>query len=517
MKRQQLALQLVLGLTVVPAIFAAEMRMDADGRPIARQIPMIALDEESPTPAPERVTKPVIKPSAKKAAQPDAQAGSKAASSVAPKSPSEKSPSEKSPSASRRPAVAPASFEQPIEGEPAEYETAPRIRPVIARREAYGRTAAQPAVPAEPAPAIVAPETSAWEMYDLGEAFDPGYVYDLGIWTRFDFLLAWRRERRFPILVSTGTAPDNGELDQASTRVLFGGGAIDGDVRGGGRVTLGRWFDADETLGVAGRFWALGDDHLRQTFTQSQFPVLSRPVHDVAPLVVDPVTAFPAAGTTNGRIDIRSDSDLMGVEANFLRRMYGSGWGTVDLHVGWTFTRFDEDLVIEHRFTAVDPVFIRDVFEARNEFHGGTLGLLGNFWNGPFSLNLVGKVSLGNTRETAYIRGVSSGTGATSGLLAEPSNIGRYRHNEFSVHQETGVSLSYHLSDRLAVSFGYLFLFWSDMLRSGSMLETFNNAPVINSAQLVPAPPAGLSRPRFEFVDSSFWVHSLTFGVELAF
>src|SRR5262245_31571922 len=65
------------------------------------------------------------------------------------------------------------------------------------------------------------------------------------IWVRGEYLLWWLSAPKLPPLVTTsppGTPQiDAGVLGSPGTAVLFGDSHVNGDVRSGGRVTLGGW------------------------------------------------------------------------------------------------------------------------------------------------------------------------------------------------------------------------------------------------------------------------------------
>lgn len=135
--------------------------------------------------------------------------------------------------------------------------------------------------------------------------------------------------------------------------------------------------------------------------------------------------------------------------------------------------------------------------------------------------NITGKLALGDTHQTVDINGATTitppGGPATvrpSGLLALPSNTGRFSRDEFSVVPEGSVNVGYQVTDNLRVSVGYTFLYWSDVVRPGDAIDLRVNS---TRAPTSLVPPSGPAAPLFTFRSSDFWVQGIAFGVELRF
>jgi hypothetical protein len=130
------------------------------------------------------------------------------------------------------------------------------------------------------------------------------------------------------------------------------------------------------------------------------------------------------------------------------------------------------------------------------------------------------------TRQTIDINGGQSELRANGqvvnsvgGLLALPSNIGTESRDRFAVVPEVGVSLGYSVTDRLRVSVGYNFLYWSSVVRPGDQIN--RNLDVLQIPNFgIPAGaavPTNPTQPVRQFNTTDFWAHGLTFGVEIRF
>src|SRR5262245_58536535 len=84
------------------------------------------------------------------------------------------------------------------------------------------------------------------------------------VWVRGEYLLWWLEGQRLPALLTAsplGTSQDQaGVLGTPGTTVLFGDSRVNEDARSGGRITLGAWFDARQTVGLEGNFFGVGGD-----------------------------------------------------------------------------------------------------------------------------------------------------------------------------------------------------------------------------------------------------------------
>jgi hypothetical protein len=187
-----------------------------------------------------------------------------------------------------------------------------------------------------------------------------------------------------------------------------------------------------------------------------------------------------------------------------------------------------------------------DDFDMRNQFNGWQFGAhAGREW-GRFSFDLTGKVALGVTHEEAIISGTRNVTfnGVTDvggnpafnapvsyqqqlqgGIFAQPSNIGKFSREMFAVVPEASVSVGYRITERLRATFGYNFLYWSNVAR----VENIINRNVTPSAFTPPSfplqacgatplpSPAPITSPAFSFHDSGYIAQGLCFGLRFDF
>jgi hypothetical protein len=224
--------------------------------------------------------------------------------------------------------------------------------------------------------------------------------------------------------------------------------------------------------------------------------------------------AINVAGALGGSLSIDTHSEVYGGDVLFRKRMQCACEGRLDFVVGYQFSRLEESINIQASTTlAPGPpaaLNVFDRFDARNEFHGAALGLQAELDSGPFVVNFLGKVGLGNMSETVTIAGDGNpaGTGL-QGLLAQNTNIGAHAQDAFCVVPEVNLNLGYRVTENFDLTVGYSMIYWSHVARPGNVID-----PIVditpNAAPIFP-------RPAFNFDATDFWVMGFNFGCQWSF
>lgn len=431
------------------------------------------------------------------------------------------------------------------------------LRTVQADQQADQRLSPSSPSPSDrvPLPANAGPATQ-YGMLDTG--LDPWSANPYGAyccepiccvpsnWFSADYLLWWSKGNNLPALVTTSpagtTRASAGVIGSAGTTVLYGNGEVDDENRSGMRFTLGHWSDPEGTIGLQATYFAVfDDDSTGDYFSRTNgalgggagSPILARPFFDVGVVPnrensqLVSFTGPPAGAVVDGTININSSSEIQSGSL-MLRRYFQSGSrGRVDLVGGYRYFRLRESLLIQQNSVSTEvgtPIVVgttfsyEDMFRAENEFHGGDLGFVAQFWEGNLTLEVLAKVALGNLHRSATIQGNNTITptggaavGTAGGLLALPTNIGTRTANDFAALPEVGINIKYEPSASLSFHFGYTFLGLNDVTRTGEMIDR-----VVNSTQTNGSPLVGLPRPMFLFGASDFWAQGLNFGVTIS-
>lgn len=379
-------------------------------------------------------------------------------------------------------------------------------------------------------------------------------------WVRNEYLHWFTNGTEIPPLVTTTLNPDAevpGALDDPDTIILFGDDEIlDGD-RSGYRLTAGYWFDCCHTTGIQGDFFDLGTRALGTSFRSNGDPILSRPYIDISdpeePIGGVELVALP--GVLVGcdlKIDAEERFRGAGVDLrhNFCceswcsRRMrtcdeYGCdqggapmNWGLrLDGIVGYRHYHLGSRITIRENLVVVDPqgidppgtlIDVTDQFGTTNDFHGVELGGIVELRRGPWALEALAKVALGNNRQSITIFGQTDVAVPGQELVQNVgglyalNNIGRYTQDQYVAIPQVQLTASYALGCHLKLFAGYDFLYWADVIRAGEQVNI-----AINPNNLPPGdPPGSQPQPGTEppgFFESNFWAHGFNVGVEYAF
>ena len=363
-------------------------------------------------------------------------------------------------------------------------------------------------------------------------------------WVSFEYL-AWVQDGiDVPPLVTTSTDPtvaqaQAGVLGQPSTQVLFGGDDLVDDSFDGGRLRVGLWLDSCHRFGVSGEYFRVGTETDSFSATSGGVPILARPFTNLntGGIQDSQLVAFP--GVISGTVGVTASSRLTGA-AFHLRGLRscdsgcGGGWlcgcqgrfcSRTELMVGYRHLDLRENVTItENLVTTTAPVGGRfdiiDDFRTRNQFNGLDLGWYHRRTRNHWIFDGTLRLAVGNNHQTARIAGSTSTFDPTAtptdatfagGLLAQPSNIGEFSQDEFAVVPEIELRVGYQLTDHLRATVGYNFIYWSNVIRPGGVID-----PIVNTDQLPPAitPSAAGPFPAFAFDTTDYWVQGISVGGE---
>ena len=119
-----------------------------------------------------------------------------------------------------------------------------------------------------------------------------------------------------------------------------------------------------------------------------------------------------------------------------------------------------------------------DSFHAHNYFFGGEIGLRSQMYRGRWSLEVLGKVALGNNNRLVNIKGATAITPPGQpttvfgfGSLATSSNIGAYTQNTFTAIPALGIELGYRWNFHWRTYFGYDLIYWGQVARAGDQID----------------------------------------------
>ena len=367
-------------------------------------------------------------------------------------------------------------------------------------------------------------------------------------WIRGEYLLWWTKGMDLPPLVTTTNGnplPQNaGVLGANGTNVLYGDNEIFDESRGGYRVRFGTWLDQCHWKGIEFDYFRLEDETDSFSRTSVGNPILARPFFNSNLNREDSeLVAFP--GLVSGTINVRADTEFMSFSPRFRCNLRCEnfvpepacgcgqcnacgdtacspmGGQRVDFTLGYRHMSLDERLRITEQLTSTQngtasTFNLNDTFATENSFNGAEIGIVWEYYRGPWSMEFFSRFGLGNSSRKVRIQGSTDSAvqGASftdvGGLLALPSNIGTYEDDEFVVIPELGINLGYQIAPSMRFLVGYTFLYWNSVVRPGDQIDMRVNTDLL--------PPAidttGLDVPSFAFNDSSFWAQGLSLGLD---
>jgi hypothetical protein len=353
------------------------------------------------------------------------------------------------------------------------------------------------------------------------------------IWFGAEYLLWTTKGNRLPPLATTNLPGDTSRVTAGTlpnSPVLIGNRNYNDDWRSGFRIYGGLWLDQCQRIGVEGDYFYLGNSRTREVAGSDGTQIIMRPFTDnvqngvvVAPFQNTQLVSFP--GVLAGQVAVDTLSEFTGAGVNTLLNLCCSPCGRLDFLIGYRYLNLNDTLLIREDLQTLNPAgttfVVQDRFRTENHFHGVNLGVA---WERRFGNMFIGTratVGLGNTHTIVDIDGSTTRTQggvtdtAVGGLLAQPSNIGRYELNKFAVVPEVGVRLGVQLTNSIRIYGGYNFLYWSNVIRTGDVVDLR-----VNSSQ-IPTFPRGTTVgelfPRFTPRYTDFWAHGVVIGLQFRF
>ena len=367
-------------------------------------------------------------------------------------------------------------------------------------------------------------------------------------------------------VTSVLTDPHAGGLNTAGTTVLFGNQSLNYGTENGGRLTIGAWLDPDAKIGFNARGFLLEEASTRSLYASNSdgVPVLGIPLTvlpNSATAGISGNNAFlvsiptvPGAGGYQGDVSVVSRSQLWGAEANGQVNLLRKQWLEVNALVGFRYVDLKEELtLVTHGYDQVSAPAVgvglfngpaniyyngsqttQDTWGTRNQFYGGQVGGEARMTFGRFFVDVTGKCALGTTHQVVDAFGLTTnnmvngfqgaalaptGPGIATyagGLLNQPSNSGRYSHNDFSVLPEGEFKLGYAITSHIKATAGYNFTYWTNVARPGDQINSTTDVRQIPAAFMF-VPGQAFTAPTTVFRTSDFWAQGVTFGLEFSF
>jgi len=353
-------------------------------------------------------------------------------------------------------------------------------------------------------------------------------------WFRTEYIGWWGRGIDLPALLTTspaGTSPAQaGLLGLPGTQILFGNESYDEDLRSGIRFSFGYWLDPSHCRGIEAYFFAPGDSSLTYSNASTNgLPILARPFFDSNPATQQYVAQLLAhPEVANGSFDFDYTTETIGAGVLLRTNAARSFEHNVDFVGGYRYTRISDDLLINDELTSTATggsiplgtvVSGFDDISTSNEYHGLDLGMQVDFKRDRWTFTFLGKCALGNMSQDIDINGSTTvavpgaaPTTTAGGLLTQPTNIGTYSRDKFTVVPEASINARYELNCRWTLTAGYNFIFWNNVVRADDQIDFRVNTTQIGGGTLF-----GPGQPEMEFKETNYWLQGFNAGLELRF
>lgn len=354
-----------------------------------------------------------------------------------------------------------------------------------------------------------------------------------------DYLLWVFKDAHLPVALASTNA-----IGATGTEVLIGEEKLQyhHDPSSGVRLSLACWqqdslpeldWDKPRTVGIEANFLVLPNRGISMRNDNS--PTLIRPFFALNNRT-ETGLVVAAPGIANGSVTASADYGMWGTELNFWKNVcfdYPGRTFRVDVLAGFRYLDFGEDLSVTSNSAynanatgvfqplAGSQILVNDLFATRNQFYGGQIGAVAKFFLEVVDLNLGAKVAFGDNAEQVHIDGFQLRTlpngivvPSQGGLLALPSNIGRVRHNDFSIVPEFDVTGSIPINRHVTFSAGYNLLYWSRLARPVDQIDRELDVTQIPNFPATGATPTGVARPAVSLKQSDLWTQGLVISLQ---
>lgn len=385
------------------------------------------------------------------------------------------------------------------------------------------------------------PGGSTWLGTDLNAFTGAATGYE-SVWFR-GMYLAWQRDGfDLPPLVTTnppGTAiVDSGRLDTPSTTILAGDFTAGDHWRSGYAFDGGYWLNPYNGTAITADYFNGGRDSYGFRAGGDE-QILAQPFFNAETGVQDAVLVnFPTDRI--GTVGVQAWDDFHGAGAALQTCIWSSEnpWTSCDgaqlsLFGGYRYYHHDSVVITDSDFTFVENnpsmvdagtrVLIRNVFAARNEFHGAELGLSGRIQRGNFWADGLAGFALGGNRRIAFINGgtLQLVPGFTpffeegGGVVSSITNFGRYKNKVAEVIPRLRIGAGWQVTEHISARAGYNLIVWDGVVQAANGLPP---GLAVDQRNLPNVVPGGGPEPIFPGLRGTTMVaHGLDLGLEVWF
>jgi len=362
-------------------------------------------------------------------------------------------------------------------------------------------------------------------------------------WLRGEYLYWQVTGAEAPPLVTSspeGTSlATAGRLDQSTTTVLVGGDELTDKWQSGFAVSGGFWLDPCSGLAVIGDYFRIGQNSFNSSLGPADDIIYARPYFN-SELGVQDAQMINVPDELAGNVHVQSSSQFQGGGLGLEKCLWScgdptdcgkSGWLTVV--GGYRYYQHDSSLQINEDLMVLDgtttplvpgtSILLEDKFGARNQFHGGEIGLQGRRQEGFIWIDGLAALAVGGNMRDVSINGGTTNTVPSAGTVSNPgglltsseTNIGNYSDTKATVIPRFRLGVGCQVSQRVSARFGYNVIIWNDVVQAASQLppdlasDPRNLPPVQGGGGSQPANPG--------MFGTTVVAHGADLGLEVTF
>jgi hypothetical protein len=356
-------------------------------------------------------------------------------------------------------------------------------------------------------------------------------------------MLWWVKRPGLGVPLLTGTtgspnSPTAGGLSDPSTTILFGANQLNFNPSSGGKGEVAYILCPGITLTAGGFYVGEGQGNFRSSSDAMGNPFLFRPFFNVDTNNPNAGLVVAQPGFFSGSVQVTTDRQLFGLEANSISGLYGCDWWQLSGSIGVRYLFLHETLNISQQTTLLqdaiasfagqvlvtgDQISTLDRFATRDQFVGGQAGLFLEARFDRFWVGTGAKLAIGGTHQEGAVSGFSSVVSSVIppqtlniGVLALPSNSGFLKNDGLSVVFDLDAKVGYDITSWLRAVAGYEAIYWTNVVRASQIIPNR-----VSGVQEPLSPffgaPGGQQIPAPSLRTSSIWMQGLHIGLEFRY
>jgi hypothetical protein len=312
-------------------------------------------------------------------------------------------------------------------------------------------------------------------------------------WVSPDLELAWLPTPAAPGSVRLRVPTASGESIPGPILPL--GGVSPERFQGGFGLHAGSWLDEHNTDGLEASLFVLGgSDRTIEGYAPGMLLIFPDGHDRSAPQVL----VLPSGTAITGFFPATLSTWFIGADANYRQNVYCSPNLRLDALIGYRFAYLQDELYLGESQDGHGDDYRRNRVSISNQFHGGQLGVAGEFRSNAWYVDGGLKVALGAMTSNVSASGLFAGAEGenASGSYSPLTSLADRSQGRFAVLPTLELSVGRQIRDHTRIFIGYSLQYLSHVVRMGDVLNAANG-PNLTATDL--------------------WVSAMRFGLELRY